>query len=216
MSSSALEAQSPSAEEPPSRRDFIYIATGAMAAGGAVAAVWPLIDQLEPAADTIAGGLPLKVDISKIEPGAQITVFWRKNPIFVVRRTPAMLARIRQPSDLKMLRDPHSTSKQQPAYAQNWSRSIKPEYLVLIGVCTHLGCTPNFEPGAGALGPTWPGGWLCPCHGSRYDLAGRVFKSVPAPLNLPVPPYSFESPTSLIIGQNPPAQAWSMSDINTL
>ncbi|HEV2362809.1 MAG TPA: ubiquinol-cytochrome c reductase iron-sulfur subunit [Caulobacteraceae bacterium] len=216
MSSPAIEAQPAPAEASPSRRDFIYIVTGAMAAGGAVAAAWPLIDQLAPAADAIAGGLPVKVDISKIEPGAQITVIWRKSPIFVVRRTPAMLAQIRKPSDLKMLRDPDSTSKQQPAYAQNWSRSIDPEYLVLVGVCTHLGCTPDFEPGAGALGPTWPGGWLCPCHGSRYDLAGRVFKSVPAPLNLPVPPYSFESPAFLLIGQNPSAQTWSMSDIATL
>ena len=164
----------------------------------------------------IAGGLPLKVDVSKVEPGQQITVLWRKSPIFIVRRTPAMLAELSKPSELKMLRDPQSRSEQQPFYARNWSRSINPEYLVLIGVCTHLGCVPGFTPGVGSLGPSWPGGWLCPCHGSRYDLAGRVFKSVPAPLNLPVPPYVFESPTSLLIGQNPPGQSWSMSEINTL
>ena len=201
---------------PPSRRDFIHIMTGAAAICGAAAVAWPLVDQLEPASDVIAGGLPLKVDVSKVEPGQQITVLWRKSPIFIVRRTPAMLAELSKPSELKMLRDPQSRSEQQPSYARNWSRSINPEYLVLIGVCTHLGCVPGFTPGVGSLGPSWPGGWLCPCHGSRYDLAGRVFKSVPAPLNLPVPPYVFESPTSLLIGQNPPGQSWSMSEINTL
>jgi len=105
---------------------------------------------------------------------------------------------------------------QQPPYAKNWSRSIKPEYLVLVGVCTHLGCVPSYRPGLGALDATWPGGWFCPCHGSKYDLAGRVLKSVPAPMNLPVPPYHFESDTSIVIGANPPGESFLMSDIDTI
>jgi ubiquinol-cytochrome c reductase iron-sulfur subunit len=141
---------------------------------------------------------------------------WRKNPMFIVHRTAAILAELKNPDALALVRDPDSDSTQQPPYAKNWSRSIKPEYLVLVGVCTHLGCTPNFRPGPGELGPGWPGGWLCPCHGSKYDLAGRVFKGVPAPLNLPVPPYHFASETSLVLGANPPGAAFEMSDIGTL
>jgi ubiquinol-cytochrome c reductase iron-sulfur subunit len=200
----------------PRRRDFIFLMAGAMAAGGAAAVAWPLIDQMEPAANVLAEGSPVTVDLSKIAPGQQIEVLWRKNPMFVVRRTPAMLDELRKPQVLDMLRDPHSDSRQQPPYATNWSRSIKPEYLVLVGVCTHLGCVPGYQPGLGALGPTWPGGWLCPCHGSKYDLAGRVFKSVPAPLNLPVPPYSFTSDRLLTIGENPAGETFALSQIQTL
>jgi ubiquinol-cytochrome c reductase iron-sulfur subunit len=204
------------AGESGTRRDFINILAVAMAAGGAAAVAWPLIDQLNPAADTIAEGSPVTVDLTKIEPGQQIILIWRKNPMFIVRRTPANLAQLRKPSDLALLRDPNSDARQQPAYAKNWSRSIKPEYLVLIGVCTHLGCSPNYKPNLAEIDPSWPGGWFCPCHGSRYDLAGRVFKGVPAPLNLPVPPYHFASDTSLVIGANPPGQAFEMSDIETI
>ena len=200
----------------PRRRDFIHIMAGAMAVGGAGAIAWPFIDQWEPAGDTLAEGSPVKVDISKIAPGQQIMVLWRKNPMFIVRRTPEMLAELAKPADLDLLRDPNSTTMQQPPYAKNWSRSVRPEYLVLVGVCTHLGCVPGFTPGLGAIGPSWPGGWLCPCHGSKYDLAGRVFKSVPAPLNLPVPPYSYASDTVLVIGQNPPGESFDLSQVNTL
>jgi ubiquinol-cytochrome c reductase iron-sulfur subunit len=218
MTSQAIaDANAEYAEEAPAtRRDFIHILTGAMAAGGAAAVAWPFIDQWNPASNTLAAGSPVKVDISKIQPGAQITVLWRQNPMFIVRRTPAMLEQLTKPNVLDMLRDPDSTSVQQPAYAKNWSRSLKPEYLVLIGVCTHLGCVPGFTPGVGTVGPTWPGGWLCPCHGSKYDLAGRVFKSVPAPLNLPVPPYDYESDTVVVIGQNPPGQSFELSQIQTI
>jgi ubiquinol-cytochrome c reductase iron-sulfur subunit len=122
----------------PTKRDFIYILTGTMAIGGAAAVAWPLIDQMEPAADVLALGSPLTVNLSKITPGQQIVVLWRKNPMFVVHRTPANLVELRKPNVLGLLRDPDSDSMQQPPYAKNWSRSIQPEYLVLVGVCTHL------------------------------------------------------------------------------
>jgi ubiquinol-cytochrome c reductase iron-sulfur subunit len=208
------EALAPSAD--PDRRDFIFIATGAAAVGAVAAVAWPLIDQMEPAADVLAAGSPITVDISKLEPGQQVVVLWRSNPMFVVRRTPAMLAQLTNPRLLDMLRDPQSDSQQQPPYARNWARSINPEFLVLVAVCTHLGCVPGFQPTPGAVNPTWPGGWLCPCHGSKYDLAGRVFKSVPAPLNLPVPPYSFASPTQIVIGRNPPGETFSVAQIQTM
>lgn len=210
-----VAASSQSVAPEPTRRQFINILAVTTTVGAAAAVAWPLIDQLNPAADALALGMPVTVDLTKVKPGQQIVVLWRKMPIFVVHRTPANLAELTKASDLSLLRDPDSRNRQQPPYAENWSRAIKPEYLVLIGVCTHLGCTPGFQPGPGALGPGWPGGWLCPCHGSRYDLAGRVFKGAPAPLNLPVPPYHFASDTSLVIGANPPGSAFSMSQIET-
>jgi ubiquinol-cytochrome c reductase iron-sulfur subunit len=212
MSASATAGEA----EAPSRRDFIYILTGAAAIGGVAAVAWPLIDEMEPASNVLAQGSPVTVDLSKIAPGQQIVVLWRKNPMFVVRRTAANLAELTKPSTLDMLRDPNSDQMQQPAYAKNWSRAINPEWLVLVGVCTHLGCIPGYNPSAGSINATWPGGWLCPCHGSKYDLAGRVFKSVPAPLNLPVLPHHFPSPTSLIIGASPPGESFDLSQVETL
>ena len=200
----------------PTKRDFIFIMTGAIAIGGAATVAWPLVDQMEPSSDALALGSPVTVDLSKVAPGQQIVLLWRKNPMFIVRRTPANLAELRKQSTLDLLRDPNSDSMQQPPYAKNWSRSIRPEYLLLVGVCTHLGCIPNYRPGLGEVDASWPGGWLCPCHGSKYDLAGRVFKGVPAPLNLPVPPYHFASDTSLVIGANPPDETFSMAQIETI
>lgn len=199
-----------------SRRDFIHIMAGAMAVGGAAAVAWPLIDQMEPSANVLAAGSAVTVDLTKVDPGQQIVVRWQSKPIFIVHRTPQILDEIRKQSDLGQLRDPDSDTMQQPSYAKNWSRSINPEYLVLVGICTHLGCIPNYNPGLGQVGPNWPGGWLCPCHGSKYDLAGRVFKSVPAPLNLPVPPYHFASATSLVIGENPPGESFSIAQVQSL
>ncbi len=198
------------------RRDFLYIATGAVAAVGVAAAAWPFIDQMEPAADVLAAGGPLTVDVSKMAEGQQILVMWRSKPIFVVRRPKAALEELKKPELLAMLRDPESSAMQQPAYAKNWSRSLKPEYLVLVGICTHLGCIPGYKPKPGDLSPTWPGGYLCPCHGSKYDLAGRVFQDVPAPMNLPVPPYDFTNDATLVIGQNPAGVTYSLSEIETL
>lgn len=200
------------------RRDFLYIATSAVLGIGAAFSAWPFIDQMEPAADVLAAGGPLTVDLTHVAPGQQIVVRWRSKPIFIVNRTPAALQELKQPSLLSRLRDPNSQEDQQPTYADNWSRSIKPEYLVLVGICTHLGCIPGYKPQPGdpQLGPTWPGGYLCPCHGSRYDLAGRVFQGVPAPLNLPVPPYHFASDTSLVIGENPEGSTFALGSVEQI
>lgn len=198
------------------RRDFLYIATGAMAATGALLACWPFIEQMNPDTNALAAGSPITVDLSKVAPGQQILIQWLSHPIFIVHRTPAILKTLKDKALLSQLRDPNSEQMQQPDYAKNWCRSIKPEYLVLVGICTHLGCIPTFTPNPGALGPSWEGGYLCHCHGSRYDLAGRVFQGVPAPLNLPVPPYSFANDTSLIIGQNPGGEAYSLSNVEQL
>jgi len=193
------------------RRDFLYIATAAVAATGGLLATWPFIDQMEPTPQALALGAPVSVDLASVAPGQQILVQWQTRPIFIVHRTPAILEELKSRSLLAMLRDPHSEQLQQPPYAANWCRSIKPEYLVLVGICTHLGCIPTFTPAPRALDPTWPGGYLCHCHGSRYDLAGRVFQGVPAPYNLPVPPYVFTSDTKLEVGTNPKGESFSIS-----
>jgi ubiquinol-cytochrome c reductase iron-sulfur subunit len=141
-------------------------------------------------------------DISRMEPGALVKVTWRGQAIYIVRRSPEMMKQLEDPSLDARLRDPKSEQSEQPAYAKNDVRSLKPEYLVLVGVCTHLGCAPlgRFEPGDAELGADWPGGFYCPCHGSKFDLAGRVFKDVPAPLNLRVPPYRFVTDGVVQIG----------------
>jgi ubiquinol-cytochrome c reductase iron-sulfur subunit len=198
----------------PTRRDFLLLVAGALGVLGTASALWPFIDSLEPAADTIAAGAPVDVDLSAMQPGQQLKILWRGRPIFIVRRTPAALAMLQKPQDIGLLRDPNSTAFQQPDYAKNWHRSINPEYLVLVGICTHLGCIPEFEPSLGGwLGTNWPGGYFCPCHGSKYDLAGRVFSGVPAPYNLPVPPYRFTSKTAIRVGENPPNSRFDFSEI---
>lgn len=201
------------AVDDPTRRDFLLIATGAVGAIGAAAAVWPLIDQMQPDAATIAAGAPLEVDIGAVEPGQQIVVKWRGHPIFVVNRPPDALKTLQNPELVSRLRDPNSEVAQQPKYAENWHRSVKPEYLVLVGVCTHLGCIPKFQPGKGEVSPDWLGGYFCPCHGSKYDLAGRVFAGVPAPYNLPVPPYLFVNDKTLRIGANPTGESFELDDV---
>lgn len=199
------------------RRDFLFIATGAMAGVGAAFAAWPFVDEMNPSSDVLAAGAPMTIDLSHVPPGQQILVMWRSRPIFIVHRTPANLATLKNPSLLVRLRDPNSNETQQPPYAQNWSRSVKPDYLILVGICTHLGCIPAFSPEPGSISPDWPGGYLCHCHGSKYDLAGRVYRDVPAPLNLPVPPYHFANDTSLVIGENPPgAGDFTLSETEAL
>jgi ubiquinol-cytochrome c reductase iron-sulfur subunit len=199
------------------RRDFLTIAATAIVGIGAACALWPFVTSMNPAEDTLAAGAPLDVDLSSLQPGQQIVVLWRSRPIFLVNRTPAELTKLQAQDDLSLLRDPDSTALQQPPYAQNWHRSIKPEYLVLVGICTHLGCIPEFipQPG-GSLGASWPGGYFCPCHGSRYDLAGRVFTGVPAPYNLPVPPHHFPSDKLVRIGENPPDSAFDFNSIEQI
>ena len=183
-----------------SRRKFLVGATAALGAIGAVGVATPFVSSWNPSAKAKAAGAPVKIDISKILPGEQIRAEWRGKPVFVLRRTPEMLEAIKLTNDI--VADPNSESPQQPAYAANEVRSINPEVAVLVGICTHLGCSPQFRPEVGAadLGDDWQGGYFCPCHGSKFDLAGRVYKAVPAPTNLLVPPHIYESENVLIIG----------------
>jgi len=212
----ANDPSAPFGEPEVRRRDFILVATAAAGVVGGLFAAWPFIDQMEPSADVVAAGGPVTVDVSKVPPGQQIIVLWRSRPIFVVHRTAPILERLKSASLLALLSDPNSDQLQQPPYAANWSRSIRPEYLVVVGICTHLGCIPELMARPGALAPSWPGGYLCPCHGSKYDLAGRVFKGVPAPLNLPVPPYNFAGASTLVIGENPKGYDFDLSSVKQL
>ena len=200
---------------PPSRRDFLYLATGSVAAVGAAAVIAPLIDQMNPDASMIAATGPIDIDVSQIQPGQRIVALWASRPVFVLNRPQAALDELRDPKHIARLLDPNSEALQQPAYAANWSRSIKPELLVLVGICTHLGCVPLFEPqpDPATPAPNWPGGFFCPCHASKYDLAGRVFRGVPAPYNLPVPPHHFPDDKTLRIGANPAGQTFDFGSI---
>ena len=211
MANASIPVAPPSEE--PSRRDFLYIATGAVGAVGAASLIVPLVSELEPDAQVIAAGAPIDVDISAIAPGQQILVKWRGHPIFIVNRTPEALKTLQDAALVDKLSDPDSKALQQPEYAANWHRSIKPEYLVLVGVCTHLGCIPSFQPDKGEVDPSWLGGYFCPCHGSKYDLAGRVYSGVPAPYNLPVPPYNFTNETTVRVGANPSGQVFDLSSV---
>ena len=192
---------------------MLYIATGAVAAVGAVSVIVPLVTQMEPDAATIAAGAPIDVDVSQVQPGQQILVKWRGHPIFIVNRPPEALKILQEQDLVSKLADPHSKVVQQPDYASNWHRSVKPEYLVLVGVCTHLGCIPTFQPDKGSVDASWPGGYFCPCHGSKYDLSGRVYSGVPAPYNLPVPPYTFTSDKTIRVGDNPSGQTFDLSNV---
>jgi len=183
------------------RRHFLTLATTVVGGVGAAVAAIPFIASMKPSARAQAAGAPVEIDISKIEPGAEVTVEWRGKAVGIVHRTPAMLAQLNSMSDSD-LRDPDSEQPQQPGYAQNPTRSLRPELLVMVKNCTHLGCAPMYRPDVAPedLGPDWTGGYYCPCHGSRFDLAGRVYKSVPAPLNLLVPPHRFLGDSILLIG----------------
>lgn len=182
------------------RRRFLTAATTVIGGVGVVYAAAPFVYSWFPSAKAQALGAPVKIDVSKLEPGAQLTVEWRGQPVWVINRTKEMLDKL--PSLDSQLRDPSSQQDQQPTYAVNGYRSIKPEFLVLIGICTHLGCVPLYKPQLGSVEPSWQGGFFCPCHGSRFDLAGRVFKGVPAPTNLVVPPYKYESDTVIVVGED--------------
>ena len=182
------------------RRRFLITATSV--AGGVASVAWatPFILSMMPSERAKAAGAPVEVDISKLEPGMLLLVEWRGKVVWVLSRTPEMLASLTK-LDSK-LSDPNSEKDQQPEYAQNPTRSIRPEILVTTGVCTHLGCSPVFrkEIAPADLGPDWLGGFFCPCHGSKFDLAGRVYKNVPAPTNLLVPPHTYLSENVLLIG----------------
>ncbi|WP_372722611.1 ubiquinol-cytochrome c reductase iron-sulfur subunit [Immundisolibacter sp.] len=187
----------------PARRRLLAGTAGALGGVGLAAAAVPFVSSMQPSAKTQAAGAPVEVDIGKLAPGELMVVEWRRRPVWVLRRTPEELENLAK-VPLDELRDPESAQSDQPGYAANEQRSIKPEYLVLLGVCTHLGCSPKYRPEVAApdIGADWKGGFLCPCHGGRYDLAGRVFKGLPPPLNLPVPPYRYLSDTVLVIGED--------------
>jgi len=185
-----------------SRRRFLAVATSATAAVGAVFVATPFVASWKPSARARALGAPIEVDISKLEEGALMKVTWRGKPVSILKRSPAMLERM-EASDVE-LRDPDSEVEQQPGYARNEFRAIKPEVLVIVSSCTHLGCVPTsrFEVAPADLGPDWVGGFFCPCHGSKFDLSGRVFAGVPAPTNLVVPPYRYADENTLVIGED--------------
>jgi ubiquinol-cytochrome c reductase iron-sulfur subunit len=181
-----------------SRRKFLTNATIATGAVGVVFAAVPFVESWTPSERARALGAPTELDVSKIDPGQMTITTWRRQPIYVVRRTPEMVQHIQgHDGDLK---DPESKDSKQPDYAKNALRARKAEYLVLIGTCTHLGCLPKQRFSAGELYPSWPGGFFCPCHGSRFDLSGRVFNGSPASLNLVVPPYEYPNEKTLRIG----------------
>jgi ubiquinol-cytochrome c reductase iron-sulfur subunit len=184
------------------KRRFLIAATTAVGGVAAAAVAIPFVSSMMPSERAKAAGAPVEVDIGKIEPGAILAVEWRGKPVWVVNRTKAMLDLLAKNDD--KLTDPKSDMPQQPEYAKNPTRSIKPEFLVAVGICTHLGCSPTFRPEVGPadLGGDWNGGFFCPCHGSRFDLAARVFKGVPAPINLEVPPHKYLSDTRLLIGDD--------------
>lgn len=185
-----------------SRRHFLVGATTATAAVGVAATAVPFVASFNPSARARALGAAVTQDISNIEPGAYVQVLWRGRAIYIVHRSPAMLERIEGADN--DLRDPASEESEQPEFAQNEFRSLRPEWLVIEGVCTHLGCVPisRFEVAPADLGPDWVGGFFCPCHGSMFDLSGRVFAGVPAPTNLTVPPHSFLDSETVMIGSD--------------
>ncbi|QBB69816.1 ubiquinol-cytochrome c reductase iron-sulfur subunit [Pseudolysobacter antarcticus] len=192
------------------RRRFLTATTAVVGGVGAITAAVPFLKYWEPSAKAKLAGAPVTQDISKLEMGQMLITEWRGSPIFIVRRTKEQLAVL--PSLDALLRDPKSeNTSQQPAFAQNEFRSHKehPELLVLVGVCTHLGCSPKYvgELTPEPFDPNWKGGFFCPCHKSRYDMSGRVFQGVPAPANLPVPPYRVVSDTQIVIGVNPEGAA---------
>ncbi len=188
------------------KRRRLVIATSVIGLTGVGLAAVPFVASMRPSERAKALGGPVELDAGKLAPGETLVEEWRGRPIFVVRRTPAMLAQLERNAPL--LADPESrVASQQPPYARNLERSIRPEFLVLIGLCTHLGCVPtrHFEPGRPSdLGEDWPGGWFCHCHGSKFDLAGRVFRNVPAPTNLVVPSHRYVGDTRIVIGADPP------------
>jgi len=168
-----MSSHAPSSGPEPTRRDLISLITLSGAVIGAGAIAWPLIDSMNPSADVIAAGAPIDIDISKLGVGQQIVVLWRGAPMLIVNRTPEALKTLQDPSLVSRLSDPDSKVLQQPPYADNWHRSVKPEFAVLVGICTHLGCLPAYLPNPDPTSPAanWPGGYFCPCHGSKYDLA---------------------------------------------
>ena len=185
------------------RRKILTGATGVVGAAGATFLAVPFVSSWQPSEKARAAGAPVNADISQLQPGQLMTVAWRGKPVWVVRRTPDMIKTL--PTLDGNLRDPGSEKSEQPDYCKNPTRSVREEFLVVVGVCTHLGCAPLFRPAVGSpdVGADWMGGFFCPCHGSKFDLAGRVLQSVPAPINLEIPAYHFLSDNVIRIGEDP-------------
>lgn len=185
------------------KRRFLVASTSVVGAVGAGFVAVPFVASWMPSERAKNAGAPVEVDISRLEEGRMLTVEWQSKPVWIVRRSAKTLSDLETQAD--SLRDPASENvDQQPAYAQNSNRSIKPEVLVLVGICTHLGCSPTFRPDIAPadLGADWLGGFFCPCHSSKFDLAGRVFQGVPAPTNLVVPPHYYVTDNTILIGQD--------------
>jgi len=184
------------------RRRFLTVATTGVGVAGAGFVATPFIGSWNPSAKAKSAGAPVKANISKIEDGQMATFEWQGKPVYVVRRTPAMISGLAKMDD--HLKDPESLKSEQPSYCKNEHRSIKDAVFVVVGVCTHLGCAPKFRPEVAPedLGKDWVGGFFCPCHGSKFDLAGRVMQNVPAPANLTVPAYRFDSDNVIVIGED--------------
>lgn len=184
-----------------SKRQFLTTALTVVGAVGTGYLAVPFLSQMQPSAKAMAAGAPVEIDISKIEPGQLIRVAWRGKPVWILSRTPEVLANLE--TDTAKLADPNSQESEQPENSQNSVRSIKPEIFVAVGLCTHLGCSPTFRPeiAPADLGQDWKGGFFCPCHGSGFDLAGRVYRGVPAPTNLVIPPYRYITDTLIIVGE---------------
>ncbi len=183
------------------RRRFLTAATSAVGVAGVVGIAVPFVGSWNPSAKAKAAGAPVKADIGKLEPGQMIVVEWRGKPVYVMHRTGSQVEDLAALND--QLKDPDSIASEQPEYITGDARALRPELLVVVGLCTHLGCAPKFRPEVGAAdlgGDAWLGGFFCPCHGSKFDLAGRVYSGVPASANLEVPPYSFEGDNVLVIG----------------
>jgi ubiquinol-cytochrome c reductase iron-sulfur subunit len=185
------------------RRRLLLIATGLASGAAGVGVAIPFAASWLPSARALAAGAPVDADISRIESGQQVTFEWRGKPVWILKRTPEMLDQL--PKHDALLVDPESKDSDQPAYVKSPGRSIKPEIFVAVGVCTHLGCSPTLKKEIGAasdMGAEWPGGYYCPCHNSRFDLAARVFKGSPAPKNLVIPPHRYASDTVIVIGED--------------
>lgn len=186
----------------PKRRRMLVRGASVVGGLGAVALAVPMLGSMSPSARAKAAGAPVQADISKLVAGQLLTVEWRGKPVWIVKRTEETLALLEK--DAERLSDPDSAVEMQPEYARNPGRSIKPEYLVVVGICTHLGCSPSYRPEIAPpdLGDEWDGGFFCPCHGSRFDMSGRVYAGVPAPYNLEVPPYRYVDDNTIMVGED--------------
>ncbi len=201
-SAAEYPSDDPASDVNTERRKILTTMTTAVGAVGVGIAAVPFVESLLPSASAVAGGAPIEIDISGLVPGQMLTMIWRKRPVWVLHRTAAQLAVL--PGLNSRLKDPFSQEPQQAPHLPNWNpiqRSVKPEFLVAVGICTHLGCIPKYRPEPGSVSASWRGGFFCPCHGSRYDLSGRVMDGSPAPLNLPVIPYYYKDARTIVAGE---------------